>query len=166
MLWNKAKDYLQNLILYKNVYIEYDKTQARTDRYWRHLIYVFYSWKNINQEMIEVWLAKEYTYNKPYKYQKEFKQAQKIAQSKKLWIWWLSKNIQKKVINNIDNHNDNLYNNCKIKWNINSKWKKIYHLPWCKSYKQTKIDISKWEKWFCTEVEAQKADFTKAGNCD
>ena len=165
-LWDKAKDYLQNLILNKNIYIEYDKTQARTDRYWRHLIYIFYDWKNINQQIIESWLAKEYTYNKPYKYQKEFKLAQKLAQSKKLWIWGLSKNIQQKVIKNIDNHDDNVYNNCKIKWNINSKWKKIYHLPWCKSYNQTKITISKWEKWFCSESKAQKSGFKKAGNCN
>ena len=55
--------------------------------------------------------------------------------------------------------------NCNIKWNINNKWEKIYHLPWCASYNDTIITTSKWERWFCTESEAKAAWWRKAKNC-
>jgi len=128
-LWNEAKDYLNDLILNKEITIEYDESQARTDKYWRHLIYIFYKWENINKKMIEEWLAKEYTYNKPYKYQKEFLKAELNAKKLKKWIWSLDKEEIKKVIKQIDDHTDISKNTCYIKWNINSKWKKIYHFP-------------------------------------
>jgi len=166
-LWNKAKDFLENEIFHKYVFIEYDSSQARTDKYWRHLVYIFLDWENINQKLIKVWLAKEYTYSKPYKYQKKFLKAQEIAKQNKLWIWQFSKKTREKIIKEIDDHKDiPLNKNCTIKGNINSKWEKIYHLPQCKSYKQTKISISKWEKWFCSETEAVNAWFRKAGNCE
>lgn len=53
---------------------------------------------------------------------------------------------------------------CVIKGNINSKKKKLYHLPGCPSYNQTKINKTG-ERWFCTEEEAKAAGWTKAGNC-
>ncbi len=46
---------------------------------------------------------------------------------------------------------------CKIKGNINSKGKKLYHLPGMNNYEAVKA-----EKMFCSEEEAQKAGFTKA----
>lgn len=54
---------------------------------------------------------------------------------------------------------------CVIKGNVNSKKEKIYHLPGCGSYTQTKIKPEEGDQWFCTEVEAQAAGFRKAGNC-
>ena len=45
---------------------------------------------------------------------------------------------------------------CDIKWNINKYGEKIYHLPWRKYYKYTKIDPSKWERRFCTQEQAIK----------
>jgi len=164
-LWKEAKIYLSNLILNKKIKIEYDKTQARTDKYWRHLVYIFYNWENINKKMIEEGLAKEYTYNKAYKYQKIFLQAQKLAKKYKKWIWSFKKEDSKKIIKHISNHYDIAPKNCKIKWNINSKWEKIYHLPWCRSYNKTKISPYKWEKYFCSEKQALQAWWRKAWNC-
>jgi len=166
-LWDEAKKYLEKLILWKQIQIEYDSTQARTDKYWRHLIYIFYNWENINKKMIEEGLAKEYTYNKPYKYQKEFLEAQEQAKKLKKWIWGLEKETQIKVIEQISDHNDTPTNtSCNIKWNINSKWEKIYHFPGCRSYNQTKITPSKWERWFCSKEEAEKAWWRMAWNCN
>lgn len=45
---------------------------------------------------------------------------------------------------------------CPIKGNI-SKRGRIYHMPWSRSYRRTKITISKGERWFCDENEALKA---------
>lgn len=46
---------------------------------------------------------------------------------------------------------------CAIKGNINRKRERIYHAPWSRSYKRTKIDTSKGERWFCDEGEALAA---------
>jgi endonuclease YncB( thermonuclease family) len=46
---------------------------------------------------------------------------------------------------------------CPIKGNINRQQEKIYHAPWSKDYAKTKIDISKGERWFCSEAEAVSA---------
>ena len=163
-LWTEAKDYLNSLIWWKTIQIEYDSSQAKTDKYWRHLIYIFYNWENINKKMIEQWFAKEYTYNKPYKYQTEFKEAEKIAKENSKWIWGLEN--QEEVIEQISNHEETPSNSCNIKWNINSKWEKIYHYPWCRSYTRTKITLSKWERYFCSEEEAISAGWRVAWNCN
>ena len=43
---------------------------------------------------------------------------------------------------------------CDIKGNISRKWVKIYHIPWWRYYKVTKITPKKWERWFCNEKTA------------
>lgn len=53
---------------------------------------------------------------------------------------------------------------CLIKGNINSKGKKIYHVPGSPSYESTKIDTTNGERWFCTEYEAQAAGWSAPGN--
>ncbi len=52
---------------------------------------------------------------------------------------------------------------CNIKGNINKK-EKIYHMPGSQSYKVTKIDESKGERWFCSEAEAQAAGWRPRKN--
>ena len=163
--WIEAKNKLNELIFDKEVSLEYDESQWKIDRYWRDLIYVFVNWKNINEEMIRLWYAKEYTFKKAYKYQKQFKKAEQEAKSRKIWIWSIENN------NNNNNNQEKIKNTWdtkvewKIKWNINSKWKKIYHLPWCKSYKKTRINLEKWERYFDTVQEAENAWFILANNC-
>lgn len=85
--WDQAKEKLKELIWNNKVTIELDETQWEYDKYSRLLAYVFVSWISLNQKMIELWYAKEYTYNKAYKYQKDFKTAQKSAELNKIWIW-------------------------------------------------------------------------------
>lgn len=46
---------------------------------------------------------------------------------------------------------------CVIKGNINSRGEKIYHLPWSKSYRKTRINPARGERWFCSESEALAA---------
>lgn len=47
--------------------------------------------------------------------------------------------------------------NCVIKGNINAKGERIYHMPGQRVYELTKP-----EKWFCTEDEAKKAGFRRS----
>ena len=46
---------------------------------------------------------------------------------------------------------------CPIKGNINSKGDRIYHAPWSRSYKRTRINTAKGERWFCSEADALAA---------
>ena len=86
--WNEATSHINEILSWITaIQVEQDPTQWETDKYWRLLWYVFLSWNNINQKMIEDWYWFEYTYNLPYKYQKEFKKAEKRARINKLWLW-------------------------------------------------------------------------------
>lgn len=46
---------------------------------------------------------------------------------------------------------------CIIKGNINRKGERIYHAPWSRSYKRTRVSEHKGERWFCDEAEALAA---------
>jgi endonuclease YncB( thermonuclease family) len=47
---------------------------------------------------------------------------------------------------------------CPIKGNISLEGKRIYHTPWgSRHYGRTKINVSKGERWFCSEREALDA---------
>lgn len=86
--WNEATSHINEILSWITaIQVEQDPTQWETDKYWRLLWYVFLSWNNINQKMIEDGYWFEYTYNLPYKYQKEFKKAEKNARINKLWLW-------------------------------------------------------------------------------
>lgn len=52
---------------------------------------------------------------------------------------------------------------CTIKGNISYKTgEKIYHVPGGNFYTRTKINLSKGERWFCSEEEARKAGWRKS----
>ena len=51
---------------------------------------------------------------------------------------------------------------CPIKGNISDKGEKIYHVPGQQFYAVTKIDVSKGERWFCTEAQAVSAGWRKS----
>ena len=86
--WNEATEHLKTLLSWANeIWLELDNSQGLTDKYWRILWYVYYSWENLNQKMIKDGYGFEYTYNLPYKYQKSFKKAEKNARINQLWLW-------------------------------------------------------------------------------
>lgn len=153
--WEESYEYLSRLLNKKDVYLEYDESQWMYDAYDRILAYVFLGWENINKKIIRDGYGWEYTYNKPYKYQSDFKNAQNLAEKDKLWLWntcnWEMVPLEKENNENIVTHNWD------IKWNINDKWVKIYHVPWCSHYEKTVITESKWERWFSTTQEAEAA---------
>lgn len=165
--WLEAKLKLEELVLNKNISIEYDENQEKTDKYWRKLIYLFLDWENIWEKLIKEWYAKEYTYNKKYKYQQNFKEAEKIAKENKKGIWENTYEKNEEKVEKTKKIEINELNNetWKIKWNINSKWEKIYHYPSCKSYNKTKINFSQWEKYFDSVEDAKKEGFVLAWNC-
>ena len=52
---------------------------------------------------------------------------------------------------------------CPIKGNISRRGERIYHLPGGRYYKQTKINVSKGERWLCSEEEARKRGWRRSG---
>ncbi len=56
--------------------------------------------------------------------------------------------------------------NCIIKGNVGGNNQvKLYSVPGCTGYKQTLIEKDLGDQWFCTEAEAKKAGFKRAGGC-
>ena|SRR5690348_390373 len=51
---------------------------------------------------------------------------------------------------------------CKIKGNISASGQRIYHVPGQPYYDATRIDVTRGERWFCSEAEARAAGWRKA----
>ncbi len=165
---NEAKEKALELLSGKKVSIEMDDSQGERGRYGRLLAYLLIDGKvDFGEQMIKQGYSYEYTYNKAYKNQEKYKIAQKYAEENKKGLWAentcleYEKEFVKIIsLNGVYKKPDGT---CAIKGNISIKNKeKIYHTPEQKNYFRTKIDISKGEKWFCTEEEALKAGWRKA----
>ena len=51
---------------------------------------------------------------------------------------------------------------CRIKGNISTSGKRIYHVPGGRSYDDVRINTGKGERWFCSESEASRAGWRKS----
>lgn len=179
--WNKAKKFSEKLLLWKVVKIYKDSLAKNKDKYWRYLRYVFVNlninWKTIN---IPYWaialykgMARVYKYEN-FTLKKIYFKLENIAKKRNYGIRseyckkedeFIKNNFKFRSIpsTSISIMNDHNLNNCgytyhkiwcDIKWNINRRWEKIYHLPGRKYYNRTIITPSKWERWFCSEIQA------------
>jgi micrococcal nuclease len=71
-----------------SVWLEYDATQGRLDRYGRTLAYVWMAdGRLFEQVMITDGYAHEYTYALPYRYQGEFMAAERDARVARRGLW-------------------------------------------------------------------------------
>lgn len=169
----------------KNVTLEFD-VGGKEDKYGRLLAYVYADGKSVQEQLIREGLVRVgYIYEPNTRYVKKYKEIQEEAKREKKGIWKYDgyvtdRGFVKSVVKNwspgtdsskgistnhpsTDNHSQENQSNvksgatCNIKGNINSKGKKLYHLPGMNNY-----DAVKAEKMFCSEKEAQEAGFTKA----
>jgi endonuclease YncB( thermonuclease family) len=70
------------------VWLEYDPSQGRTDRFGRELAYVWLDERTlVNQVLVREGAAHEYTYDGPYRYQDAFRQAQRDATGQGAGLW-------------------------------------------------------------------------------
>lgn len=53
-------------------------------------------------------------------------------------------------------------NGCTIKGNISWSGERIYHMPGQRYYDPTVINISRGERWFCSETDARAAGWRRA----
>lgn len=151
--YQKAASRMQSLAQSRYVRIERDYSQANRDRYGRLLRHVHLSDGRVAAKvMIAGGFGREYTYGKAYRYRSSFLTAQRSAKAKRLGIWGSACKPAPKPTSSA----------CKIKGNISSKGERIYHVPGQRHYSVTKIDVSKGERWFCTEKAAVNAGWRKS----
>lgn len=80
----RAKELLSG----QRVFVEYDKSQGRHDRYGRTLGYVWLpDGQLFNEVMIAGGFGREYTYRKPYAHQPAFKRAEAVARATGAGLW-------------------------------------------------------------------------------
>jgi micrococcal nuclease len=153
----------RNKELVEGKVVRLEKDVEDKDKYGRLLRYVYLpSGAFINYELVKQGYASVYTFPPNVKYVNKLQQAQKYAREKNLGLW---AKCNKKIATIFKASSTPAVSGCVIKGNINSEGQKIYHLPNCSYYSKTQIDTARGERWFCTEAEAIKAGWRKAGNC-
>ena len=174
----EASDYLKSLLTSKKVRIESDSSIADRDKYDRLLRYVYLDGEDVGYKIISKGYGYEYTYDVPYSKQTLYKNAQNEADKNGVGLWadgvCVEDNNTTEAASDSQNNNDsananapaNVINdnqqNCDIKGNINYSGEKIYHVPGQEYYNETKIDVERGERWFCSEEEAQAAGWRKS----
>lgn len=175
----------EEMVLNQQVNLEKDVTDR--DKYGRLLRYVYVHDTFVNLELVKSGYARIYTYPPDVKYNAQLLEAEKEARTNNRGLWSacndqkapqpitpsplpaIEPSPQKTTLNYgpSSKQNDSPPPSlaCDIKGNINNKKEKIYHLPGCLSYNQTKIDMSRGEHYFCSEQEALAAGWRKALNC-
>ncbi|MDO8515015.1 MAG: thermonuclease family protein [bacterium] len=144
----EAKQRLTQLILNKTVELK----EPVTEKYGRTMALVYQNGTLINKTMMEEGFARpDYRKNS----QRDIlTAAYQQAENTKIGLW---NSCISKVASN----------SCLIKGNIDfGTYEKFYHLPGCRQYNQTILNLAFGEKWFCSESEAQQAGFTKSKGCN
>lgn len=84
----EASAYTKSLLTDQSVYLEYDPTQDRADRYGRDLAYVWTTAERlVNLDLIAGGFANEYTYRTPHRYQAVFRATENIAADESRGLW-------------------------------------------------------------------------------
>lgn len=123
------------------------------DRYNRFVAICSVQQTDLNNWIVAQGLALAYR-----KYSRDYVAAENSARASKLGLWqgefvnpWDWRKGQRLIVKELDERP-----NCLIKGNISSSGK-IYHTPSSRWYQTTKVDVSKGERWFCSEAEALAA---------
>ncbi|WP_420340116.1 thermonuclease family protein [Roseibium sp.] len=122
------------------------------DGYGRVIGTCFLGALNLNREMVLSGMAWAFV-----KYSNAYVEEERVAKSAKLGVWqapskpaWVFREEKWNSSSQIAPEG------CPIKGNI-SRNGRIYHAPWSPWYSRTKINLSKGERWFCSEAEAIEA---------
>ncbi len=156
----------RELVEGKRVIFEKD-TSAR-DKMGRHLRYAFVDGKMVNETLVREGFARAKRYPPDVKYADRFAAAEQEARKAGMGLW--SRCPPTGTVTSPATPTDVtrvgvLRSFCNIKGNINPSGEKIYHLPGCRHYAATKINEQNGERMFCSEEDASKAGWRKAGDC-
>ena len=144
----EATSYLKSLVKGRTVLCD----DRGNDDYGRIIGVCYAGSMEINEAMVAAGMAWAFI-----RYSKDYVQAERLAQVAGLGIWrapsqtaWDYRSERWKV------EEQQSPDGCPIKGNISENGH-IYHAPWSPWYSRTKIDLSKGERWFCSEAEAVSA---------
>lgn len=146
----RSSELNRDLTLNKKVRIEYDKD--RYDQFGRELAYVYATGKNnievmLNEELLQIGAGEFQPDKLNQKYQSRLLLAAESAHQASVGKWTACR---------IDNAP------CDIKGNLDRYDKRYYHLPSYRHYSTVVVNLESWDRWFCSEEEAQKAGFRPA----
>lgn len=145
----------KNRELVEGKVVQLEKDVSETDKYGRLLRYVYVDGVFVDELLVKEGFAHASSYPPDVKYQDLLNIAQREAQSQNKGLWAGCNGEPGAALAKQDG--------CVIKGNISfSTGEKIYHMPGQKYYDKTVIDESRGERWFCTEDEAQKAEWRRS----
>lgn len=151
----------KNKELVEGKMVRLEKDITNRDKYNRLLRYVWLGDTLVNLELVKQGFAHSYSYPPDVKYQEQIVAAEKQAREAKLGLWNACPATTALPATEPQTANTNSSlapaDSCTIKGNISASGEKIYHLLGCGSYAKTIIDLSRGERWFCSETEAQTA---------
>ncbi len=165
----EAASMMQSLVQSRTVRLEPDPTQADRDAYGRLLRHVYSETdRSVALDLIRGGFGREYTYANPYAGQVAYRRAEQLARAGGAGLWSACPSMPAAPPATPTASAAPLMpgppaaDACVIKGNISSTGEKIYHVPGQRYYAQTVITLSKGERWFCSETEAQAAGWRKS----
>ncbi|MEO8330497.1 MAG: thermonuclease family protein [Candidatus Nanopelagicales bacterium] len=88
---HEASTFARHALLHEHVSLEFDASQARTDRYGRSLAYVWIDSSSrftlFNQRAIRLGYANEYTFRTEYRWRNQFLRAERRARAAEVGLW-------------------------------------------------------------------------------
>lgn len=145
----QAKAKLESLVKGKKVKLY----EVVADNYGRIVALIYQGQTSVNLEMVKSGWGKYSSIRTSQKDALLYYSQQ--AQEKKRGVFSLNCRQYENPVNS----------KCSIKGNISRDGRSIYLFPGCSDYSQTAIEKNLGDRWFCSEVEAQKAGFVKSQNC-
>lgn len=161
----------KNAELVLNQRVRLEKDASDKDKYGRLLRYVYVGDTFMNDYLVREGFAKASSYPPDVKFQDQFRSAEQEARQANRGLWSACPVsvvvTASPILSTTTNQQQNLLpsGTCLIKGNISTNDEKIYHVPGCRNYDDTKIDLSRGERYFCSESEAVSAGWRKAKNC-
>jgi micrococcal nuclease len=153
----EAKKKNSDLVLGKTVWLATDVSDV--DAYNRKLRYVYLpDGTFINKILVEEGYAKTFPVKPDVQYADLFSTGETEARKNQKGLWGSCRGNTQIIV-------PTPLPGCTIKGNKTTDSKRVYHTQQCPDYKNTQIDISRGDFWFCSEQEALINGFTKAKNC-
>ena len=168
--YSETKKTLTDLL--KNKKVKLEKDVSGVDSYGRFLRHVYLLSRTEDDDnaivakfMIENDWAQALSVLSDVKYKTYLARFGTEAKAEKLGVWSRCKGKLPK--NFAETTNAQLKDaDCVIKGNVfKNNGERVYFLPECPSYFQTRINPYKGERYFCTEVEAKSAGFKISSGC-
>ncbi|MFA6518853.1 MAG: thermonuclease family protein [Candidatus Shapirobacteria bacterium] len=145
----EAKNALSQLILNKRVVL----LEPYADNFSRVIALVISNGQVINEVMVRNGFAVD-TYDN-FSAKKALQSANDYARANSLGVY--GPKCSQVVPPNLS---------CLIKGNHDQRQgRPLYSYPGCTNYNRTVVETFRGDQWFCTEAEAQKAGYTRSGDC-